>query len=686
LKSLCRDPRVRPDIETCVFQIRYAAVSLGGHGPAKEEDVTFGTQPRPIIWAFSSSRLREIVESAAPVYAERAQVRVFDRSFEGALETVNVLMGAHERVDAFVAAGSNGVYLRDHAPVPVALVEVSTTDALQALAHARTLGRRIGVVNFRRALPGLERWKDLLRGVQIEQRSYVTPEEARAAVAELAAQGYEVVVGPGPACEVAEQAGLKSVLLYSFECVCETIERAIEMAQAARAERLRREEIATVVDHIDEAVVAVDQGERITIANAGFRRLVGLDARAELLGKRLSSVTPALGLARVIETGAPELRSFQKLGARSLVVSRIPVRDRGVLVGAVLTAQDSRTLLRVDRELRSELRPQRFVARWELSQIVGTSDGIRMVRDLARQYAGTDGTVLITGESGTGKEMVAQGIHNAGRRRDRPFVAINCAAFPEALLESELFGYEEGAFTGSRRGGRAGLFEAAHTGTIFLDEIGDVPVTLQTRLLRVLQEREVLRLGSNDPTPVDVRVISATNRDLKKEISRGAFREDLYYRLAILPIAVPALRARGEDVAPIAEALLREALGRHGVPDALPRALSLVLPLLQRYAWPGNVRELENVLERVAVLYSDNAARGSRVRSNDLRAVLPELFQVQASAVQPRRVDLLRSARGAEEAATIRRVLGECGGNMTKAAKRLGVGRSTLYRKTRGSS
>jgi propionate catabolism operon transcriptional regulator len=301
------------------------------------------------------------------------------------------------------------------------------------------------------------------------------------------------------------------------------------------------------------------------------------------------------------------------------------------------------------------------------------------VRNLAEQYAGTEGTVLITGESGTGKEMVAQGIHNAGRRRDRPFVAINCAAFPEALLESELFGYEEGAFTGSRRGGRAGLFEAAHTGTIFLDEVGDVPITLQTRLLRVLQERQVLRLGSNDPTPIDVRVVAATNRDLKREIARGAFREDLYYRLNILPISVPPLRARSDDVAPIAEALLRDALGRHGVPDMLPRALALLLPWLQPYAWPGNVRELENVLERIAVLYSHRAAAPDRVGPDELRAVLPELFQV----AEERQAGDLRSARGAEEAAVIRRVLGECGGNMNEAAKRLGVGRSTLYRKLR---
>jgi propionate catabolism operon transcriptional regulator len=471
-------------------------------------------------------------------------------------------------------------------------------------------------------------------------------------------------------------------LLFSFECVCGTIERAIEMAQAVRAERERRDQLASVIDHVDEAVVAVDTDERITIANTGFGRLLGLGA-AELLGRPLSSVAPELGLTRVLETGNPQLRAFQKLGMRSLVVSRVPVRTQGALTGAVLTCQDSRTLLRVDRDLRSELRPRSFIARYELAGIVGKSPAIRAARTLAERYAATDGTVLITGESGTGKEMFAQGIHNASLRRERPFVAINCAAFPEALLESELFGYEEGAFTGSRRGGRAGLFEAAHGGTIFLDEVGDVPITLQTRLLRVLQERQVLRLGSNDPTPIDVRVVAATNRDLMKEIARGAFRNDLFYRLNILPIHVPPLRARSEDVAPIAETLLREALARHRVPATHPEPLALVLPLVEAYAWPGNVRELENVLERIAVFCLHRATDPDGVSASELRAVVPELFQLS-----PERPDSgadLRRARGAEEAAVIHRVIDECDGNMTEAAKRLGVGRSTLYRKLRAA-
>jgi propionate catabolism operon transcriptional regulator len=336
------------------------------------------------------------------------------------------------------------------------------------------------------------------------------------------------------------------------------------------------------------------------------------------------------------------------------------------------------------------------VARHLLSGLVGASSAMDEVRALAERYARSDATVLVTGESGTGKELVAQGIHNASTRRDHPFVAINCAAFPEALLESELFGYEEGAFTGSRRGGRQGLFEAAHTGTIFLDEIGDMPMTLQTRLLRVLQERQVLRLGSNDPTPVDVRVIAATNKDLKRAVAAREFRDDLYYRLNILHLHLPPLRGRIEDMTAIAADLLQRALLRHGAPDAHARALSLVLPRLGSYAWPGNVRELENVIERVAVLFADREDT-ARIGEDELRPVVPELFQSSAAGPGPAASPSsapwsppapgadLRAARELQDRDHILRVLEETGGNQSEAARRLGIGRSTLWRKLKPS-
>jgi propionate catabolism operon transcriptional regulator len=326
------------------------------------------------------------------------------------------------------------------------------------------------------------------------------------------------------------------------------------------------------------------------------------------------------------------------------------------------------------------------------------------VRALARRYAQTDSTVLVHGESGTGKELLAQGIHNASRRRDYPFVAINCAAFPETLLESELFGYEDGAFSGARRGGKAGLFETAHNGTIFLDEIGEMPMPLQTRLLRVLQEREVLRLGATEPVPCDVRVIAATHRDLRQQVGAGLFREDLYYRLNILRMVLPPLRERMDDLPRLTPLFLERALARAGARMSVDALQATLLPLLATYRWPGNVRELENLLERIAVVCADvvDAREISRARLVDIAPELggmPVAHAAPASPAAPAesgdagRTGLAsngdaapltgRARRAAEELARIRTTLAACGGDRTAACEALGISRSTLWRKLR---
>ncbi|BDG01507.1 propionate catabolism operon regulatory protein PrpR [Anaeromyxobacter oryzae] len=638
--------------------------------------MTHASATRPVVWAFSTSRLRKVFESVAPRMADVAEVRVFDKGFEEALKTLRELRGAGEVVDVLVAAGSNGAYLRDHADLPVVVVGASTVDALAALVQARRASPRIGVVNFVRVVPGLEQARDILDFEEIAQLPYVSPEEARAHVGDLAARGFEVIVGPGPVCDLAEQAGLEAVLLYGTDSLSIAVQQAADIAKIVRAEAARRQHLQRVVDRMEVAIAAVDANERVVSVNPMMQRLLGI-SEAEALGRPLSSLQPQLGLDRVLESGAAEHDSVERLGSRTVVASRIPLRERGVIEGAVLACHDETLVERLDQRLRSRHRPRRFEARYSLDGLLGDSPAIRDVRELAERYARTDATVLVTGESGTGKELVAQGIHAASRRAKHPFVAINCAAFPETLLESELFGYEEGAFTGSRRGGRPGLFEAAHLGTIFLDEIGDLPVMLQTRLLRVLQERQVLRLGSNDPTPVDVRVVAATHRDLRQAMAAGQFRSDLYFRLHILPLHIPALRERPGDTVVIASELLKRALARHGVPGAHARALALVRPQLEGYAWPGNVRELENVLERLALLFSTGAPPKERLESS-LRLVLPELLETPPAAPPH---GTAREAREKQEMTVLRRVVAECGGNVSEAARRLGIGRSTIYRK-----
>ena len=307
---------------------------------------------------------------------------------------------------------------------------------------------------------------------------------------------------------------------------------------------------------------------------------------------------------------------------------------------------------------------------------IGGSDPIRQLLSLVERVARTDSTLLITGESGTGKERIARMIHEKSPRGRHPFVPVNCGAIPEGLIESELFGHEKGAFTGAVNQ-RSGRFELAEGGTLFLDEIGELPLPLQSRLLRVLQEREVLRLGASDPTPVDVRVVAATNHRLDERVAAGAFRQDLYYRLDILPLHLPPLRERREDIPLLAEHLLARALRQHGAEHQLARALRVLVPHAARHPWPGNIRELENVVERLAALCGDAAASTS---DGELRALVPELLSAPPDHEDAR----LASARRRDEEQHIRAVLRECGGNRSAAARRLGVGRTTLWRKLAG--
>ncbi len=316
------------------------------------------------------------------------------------------------------------------------------------------------------------------------------------------------------------------------------------------------------------------------------------------------------------------------------------------------------------------------VARWRDRDVVAESPAMRRLLDLATRVAAHSTTVLITGESGTGKEVLARAIHRMSDRRDGPFVAVNCGAIPENLLESELFGYVRGAFTGAGAD-HAGLFEEAQGGTILLDEIGDLPSTLQVKLLRVLQEGEIRRVGDRTTRQVDARVIAATARDLEADLGTGRFREDLYYRLNVVRLHIPPLRERPEDIAPLAAELLARAGQRAG------HALSLTpgaLAVLKRRAWAGNVRELENAIERAAVLSADGVIAAESVAANGAapeRAPTPAANHTDAAPVPLK--DAVRSA----ERDAVLRALEATGGNRGEAAELLGVSLRTLYYKLR---
>ncbi len=625
---------------------------------------------RPRICFLSYQHLSELALSVIDDFRARADIEIIDDAFGSAME----LARTRERlglVDAFVSAGANAMLLRGSVRAPVATIKVSGYDLLLALLKARKLSNRVGVVTFRETVPELDAVKALL-SIEVSQRSYRTLDEAQDCFQALAAEGFRVIVGSSIVIELAEQQGLHGILAYSALSVSHGIEAAIELARVARLENARTEQLHGVLDSLEEAVLAVDETHRVIALNPPMEQLLGR-AQHTMVGVELDSLEPELSLSQTLLSGLTQRGTVLQFARRDWIVNRSPIREHGRVRGAVITLHDGHSIADADTTLRSQTRGrQPLRTRYSFRDLAGQSPAFLRSREAALRFARTELTVLITGESGTGKELFAQAMHQASLRADKPFVAINCSAFPETLLESELFGYEDGAFTGSRKGGKRGLFEAAHTGTLFLDEIGDMPVTLQTRLLRVLQEREVVRLGGLTPIPVDVRVIAATHQPLLELVAERRFRTDLYYRLNILQLGLPALRERPTDIPLLARDLLARAMQRAGSSVATEAILESLTARLQTYAWPGNVRELENVCERLAVFLSQYR-NADEVSLPDLALDCPELFaQTLTTGPATGPVDWRQAIRAA---------LLAHGGNRQKAAKQLGISRATLWRR-----
>lgn len=455
-----------------------------------------------------------------------------------------------------------------------------------------------------------------------------------------------------------------------------------------------------------EGMLLVDRDGKVVWISDGYKQFLpalGFERESDFVGHSVEEVVPNTLMREVIATGKPILVDLLTNKAGTFLVSRIPLRDdHGEVIGAlgmVLMAHPESTMQplmkkfsRLSRELdetRKQLAEQRR-PKYTIASFIGASPAALEVKRQARRVAQTDSTVLLLGETGTGKELLAHAIHAASPRAARPFVTVNIAAVPETLLEAEFFGVAPGAYTGADRKGRDGKFKLADGGTFFLDEIGDMPPALQAKLLRALQEQEVEPLGSNHVVKVDVRVIAATSRDLPSLVAEGRFREDLYYRLNVVPIRLPALRERLSDLEGLAEALLDDISRRSGLAH---RELSAeAFEALRLHAWRGNIRELRNVLEQVSMMSDD-----LRLTPRHFAGVLPEL--AAAAPNQPVEVPHApqRAQAGAAltvpplrplpdqvaelERAAIRAALQATGGNRVATARLLKISRAALYDK-----
>ncbi len=574
------------------------------------------------------------------------------------------------KVEVFLGGGANGRYVKEHADVPVKIIEFGLFEILTAMSKARKLGKRIGIAAYMDARCHIELLRDVLTADVVEIPFRDESDLRR----NLLAAGVDVVIGASLANKVAGEAGIPSVLIYPGpESIAAAVKDAKLMALEIRREKERRRLFQAVLEYSWGGVIATDREGLVIAYNPSAERLLGVP-RTEVMGKPLAQLFPDIGRTEPTTSLRPQIGHIREVNGVKAVVNRIPVVVNDEAAGSVMTFRKVSELQTAENRIRTRLVDRGLRARARFDDILGGSPAMRALVDQARLFASCPLNVYIFGETGVGKEMFAQSIHNESAYADGPFVAVNCAALPESLLESELFGYEEGAFTGSRKGGKMGLFEMAHRGTIFLDEVTEIPAHIQARLLRVLQEKEVMRIGGDRIVPIDVRIISASNRQARDGVVAGTFREDLYYRLNVLQLDIPPLRERTDDVEELFFHFLRE---RHGHVHAwFAPQRDAVQDVLARYAWPGNTREIQNVVERMHILAHQSTRRSAEdCRQLLLKAIGKGVFIDDYVSRNGGREQIVRNETQLRDLCDIFR------GQTELVAQHLGISRTTLWRR-----
>lgn len=592
-------------------------------------------------------------------------------------------------VKAIIARSGGYFHTVGKVSVPVIQLKISTLDILYAIMTAKKYKKEIVLVLSHMENFDLQEWCELINcSVNIEKFEH--HDEIEGIISSYAFAGRDVViVGGGFPCKSAQNYNLNFVhISASDDSVQDAVSRAWEIVDSLYEQKYKNEVLNTTLDGVHDAVLAADKEGKIILYNQRAQELLKKD-NYNVLGRNLAEVFPELStITDVLKTKSNSYNQIMQL-KKIVVTANISLLEiERQVVGVICSFQDITKLQNLEKKIRYEMNKKGLVARFRFSDIIAADALMKETMAKAVKIGMSDSTAVIYGESGTGKEMMAQSIHNISDRKDEPFVAINCAALTESLLESELFGYEEGAFTGARKGGKPGLFELAHGGTIFLDEINSVSLNLQSKLLRVLEEKEVMRIGSDYVIPLDVRILTAANESLKDKIKDGSFRRDLFYRLNILELHIPPLRQRKKDIIPLFKHYIDEYAHDGQVPD-ISRELEEKLIM---YSWPGNVRELKNIAKRCVVfgeydLDSGGSTTGCR-RDNKASEyensdVEIEFVEETEENAETRRSDIVLDLKEIDRYVEnkVINMLEEQGMSKNDIAKMLGISRSSLWNK-----
>lgn len=625
--------------------------------------------------------LVKVAESATSGYQENIHI------IEGSMDKGLDLAKEYEEngYDVIIARGGTQLLLKDSGiNIPTVPIPITVIDIFNAVQEAEKISKKIVIIAFNNMITASESFIKV-SGLKYQVIQVANEKEVEEKISHIENEGIKVVIGGGVVARYGPKYGIKPIVIKTGkEAIISAIEEAKRVAIATHEENKRGQRFRTIVENSRDGIISVNKDGYLNIFNSTAERLLKISGK-EVIGKHIDSVLPQLELTDTLYSGIGEMEVIKNVRENKLMVSNIPIKINDEVVDAISMLQDVNSIQRMEEKIRREIYTTGLYAKYTFEDILGVSKESKESRRIGKEYAKVNSTILIEGETGTGKEVMAQSIHNYSNQAEGPFVAVNCAALPENLLESELFGYAPGSFTGADKKGKRGLFELAHRGTIFLDEICGLNPLIQGRLLRVLQEKQVMRIGDNKVIPIEVRVITATNRNLYNLVLERKFREDLFYRLNVLKIVIPPLRKRYEDIPYLLKHFIQYYSLKLGKPTIT--LSEEAMEYLSLYNWPGNVRELKNFVERLMVV-----AKHSQIELSDIKDKFIVVDNVKNDPIEYhldnqrihnkiniKKEDYMTLYNSEKEA--IINALEDNMGVINFTAKALGISRTTLWRK-----
>lgn len=608
------------------------------------------------------------------------KIMIVDATLETSIKPVLDILSKNnldEEIDAIVSRGGTADILKRVIDLPIITADVTDFDVIKALSTAKEFGNIIGFLGYKgdHILYDFPLISNLLN-IEIVQFSYSNTTDIEEQLEKAYAEGIRtMVVGSFIAENTSKKIGFNTVLVRSSRrAVMMAMNRAEEIVYALNRERKISSMLKTIMNLSNDGIISTDNQKKVNFVNLAAESILKVQDK-DIIGKNIESTI--LGKTKTpISLNKPIVGKIERINNNELLMNYFPIKSGHENCGLVINFANIENIQEMEQKIRKQLHEKGFEAQYNFEDIIGTSKRLLQTIFVAKKFGMTDHTVLIRGETGTGKEMFAHSMHNISKRATGSFIAVNCGAFPENLLDSELFGYSEGAFTGAVKGGKTGLIELAHRGTLFLDEIDKMPMNLQVKILRVLQEKEIRPIGSEKVIPVDIRIIAATNRDLLELTKQNEFLRDLYFRINVLNIYIPPLRERKEDIL----LLMNYFCHKHSFMISIDIFTQDIKEKFIEYSWPGNIRELENLLKRYLTLVS---SQGAEIEKSSLKNYFPEFYDLYTpipknDIYDDRYIKILPGSYKQMKYQIICQLYEQFGKNKSRLANYLGISRNTL--------